>query len=128
MAAAIARHLAGASGPEAGRIESAGISASEGDDATPEARQALQAMGIDLGPHRSRAITPDLIEEADEIICMTPDHLRAILRLVPEARGKTTTLARQPIPDPIGGPLERYLDTASAIKRLIERRMQEARL
>lgn len=128
MAAAIARELADRTGVGDARIESAGTSAMEGAPATPEAREALRVLGIELGDHRSRPITPELIAEADEIICMTPAHLRAVLDLDPTARGKATTLGRRPVPDPIGMPPEVYLETARTLLDLIARRMQEAQL
>ena len=124
MAAAIARAVAG----DGVRIESAGVGAISGADATPEAREAVRRMGIEMGEHASRPLTRQLIEEADEIVCMTPDHVIGVLELDPEARGKTTTLAGEPIPDPIGMPLEHYVRTARTLRALIQRRMQEAQL
>jgi protein-tyrosine phosphatase len=125
MAAAIARHLAGA---DATRIESAGTTAVAGAPATPEAREALHSLGVELGPHSARPLTPDLVAEADEILCMTDAHLRAVVDMDPGARGKTTMLSDRSINDPVGMPLEVYIDTARTLHALISRRMQEARL
>jgi len=124
MAAAIARHLV----DHDVTIASAGVATRDGLPATPEAREALREMGIDLGDHRSRQLTPDMVRQADEIICMTPAHLERVLDMDPDARGKATTLGAEPIPDPIGGPIETYLHTARTLLELIQRRMQEAQL
>lgn len=125
IAEAIARHL---NTDPAVRIASAGVATQDGLPATPEAVEALHALGVDPGTHRSRRLTPAMVAEAAEIVCMTPAHLEQVLAMDPGARGKVTTLDDAPIPDPIGGPLELYVDTAYTLRALIERRMQEAQL
>ena len=125
MAEAIARHLSTDSGVSIG---SAGVATQDGLPATPEAVEALRALGVNPGEHRSRQLTPQLVADADEIVCMTPAHLEQVVAMDPDARGKVTTLDEQPIPDPIGGPLELYIDTARTLLALIQRRMQEAQL
>jgi len=54
---------------------SAGLAAVEGVPATSHAVEAAQTWGYDLGPHRARRVTPQALEEADLVLCMTPDHV-----------------------------------------------------
>ncbi|QGP91774.1 Protein-arginine-phosphatase [Neomoorella glycerini] len=91
MAAAIAAHIKEERGLDID-IASAGLAAREGDPATPQAIQAVAAMGIDLQDHRARQVTGALVEEAGLILTMTRAHKEYLLRLYPEARGKTFTL------------------------------------
>lgn len=125
MAAAIARHL---NTDPSVTIESAGVATQDGLPATPEGVEALRVIGVDPGRHRSRQLTSAMVRDADEILCMTRSHLEHVIAMDPDARGKVTTLGDQPIPDPIGGPIELYVDTARTLRALIERRMQEAQL
>lgn len=106
------------------RIHSAGTSAIPGERATAEAGQALAAMGITLGSHRSRELTRRMIAEADVIYAMTASHRRAILALDPDSETKVLVLdpGGQDIPDPIGGPLEVYRKTAERLAQLIRER------
>jgi protein-tyrosine-phosphatase len=54
---------------------SAGLAAVEGVPATPLAVEAARGWGYDLSPHRARRVTPQALEEADLVLCMTPDHV-----------------------------------------------------
>lgn len=140
MAEAIARSMVHAGRPASSRNErngvaeavrevptkilSAGTSAIPGEAATSEAGEALAAMGITLGSHRSRELTKKMIAEADVVYAMTTSHRRAILAMAPDAETKVQTLdpAGGDIPDPIGGPLEVYRKTAERLAELIRER------
>lgn len=91
MAAAIASRIKDERGLDIA-IASAGLAAREGDPATPEAIQALAAMGINLQDHRARQVTGALVEDADLILTMTRSHKEFLLQFYPAARGKTFTL------------------------------------
>jgi len=56
-------------------------------DASPprEAVLAMQELGVDISAHRSRALTVELVEEADMVLGMTRDHVGRVLALVPNA-------------------------------------------
>lgn len=109
------------------RVGSAGVAAASGDRATPEGWEALRAMGIEPGPHRSRDLTRQLIAEADVIFGMTQSHVRAVLAIDPTAGAKVRTLdpAGGDIPDPIGGSPEVYWRTAERLGELVRARMAE---
>lgn len=71
---------------------SAGISAHEGDPATPEAIAALGERGLDISGHRARQLTAEMIAEADLILTMTAVHKNFVLRVNPAASGKVFTI------------------------------------
>ena len=137
MAEAIARHLlaeqavrsmqrGGATAGAALLIRSGGVSAHEGDPATPEARRALKGLGIEMGAHRSKPLTTRMIEDADEILAMTDSHVRALLRLAPGAEARVHPIDPEgDIPDPIGGPEELYAATARRLLELIRDRFEK---
>lgn len=108
------------------RVRSAGAMASGNSPATPEAVEAMKQVGIDLSGHTSRALTQDMIQDADAIYTMTDGHRQAVLTLSPLAKEKTHRLdPSADIIDPIGGPLEVYQQTADMIRRAIVARVAE---
>lgn len=137
MAEALARHLlAEAAGvPEAElekkgiAVASAGAYATPGSRATPQAADAVRALGGDLSTHRSRQLTPELIHQADAIFAMGRGHAMAVVAMAPSARDKVTTLdPAGDIDDPIGGNAELYNDLAGVLKGLIADRLREKEL
>lgn len=61
------------------QAESAGISAQNGQPASMEAIRACQILGADLTKHKSRRITPEMINDADIIAAMTSSHKMQLL-------------------------------------------------
>jgi protein-tyrosine phosphatase len=112
------------------RFLSAGIATTDGLPITPDARETLEHLGFPPTTGRSRELTADMIQDADAIFGMTTEHVRTILRVVPAARGKVHLLdpSGREIPDPIGGTLAMYRDTARSMQPLIERRLNELEL
>ena len=74
-------------------VKSAGISAASGFPATMYGAEAAKMWDVDLSAHQSQALTKTLIEGADLILGMSPEHVREILRIVPGAKDKTYLLA-----------------------------------
>jgi len=107
-------------------VVSAGAFAMPGAKATPQAVDALRAMGADLSHHRSRPLTVELIHQADLIFTMGRSHAAAVMAMVPAAADKVATLdPAGDIDDPIGGDLSLYQDLAGQLRTLIERRLKE---
>jgi protein-tyrosine-phosphatase len=50
---------------------SAGVAAEVGRPLTAEASVALREIGVPPGRHRARAVTPEMVERADAVFCMT---------------------------------------------------------
>jgi len=91
----------------------------------PAADQAVQVMGergIPLAQHRSRALTPALVDEAEVIYVMSSSHAHTIEEWFPEAASKVRLLDPRGVPDPVGQSVERYRETAE----LLDQRIEEA--
>jgi len=100
-------------------VMSAGIAAATGFPATLFAIEAARIWDCDLSHHKSQPLEPLLVEQADLILCMGPEHLTEVLRQVPSARSKAFLFKNFPdgrkygetVEDPIGQALERYNQT-----------------
>ena len=116
MAAAIMNKLAIENNIDI-KIESAGMFATDGEKATPEAIEAIRKYEIDLESHLSQQITPELIEKSDLIITMTEAHKMVLQDM---AKEKTCTLCELAdisgdIEDPYGGDVEDYTEVADKL-------------
>lgn len=109
------------------RVGSAGTGALRGAPASGEAAAASRRYAADLGAHRSRPLTPTLIEDADEIYVMTRDHRDSILAFAPEAAERVKLLDRgnRDVPDPYRQGQAAYERAAAAIHRAIEERLDD---
>ncbi|MGV3488732.1 MAG: low molecular weight protein arginine phosphatase [Tuberibacillus sp.] len=72
-------------------VKSAGLVASDGQDAYPHVKTVLQKRGIDIN-HRSQRITPELVAWADMILTMTQGHKAALVQQYPERLESIMTL------------------------------------
>ncbi len=116
MAAAIMYKLCEENNIDA-RIESAGMFATDGEKATPEAIEAIRKYDIDLSEHSSQQITPELIEKSDLIITMTEAHKMVLQDM---AKEKTCTLCELAdlsgdVEDPFGGDVEDYIEVCDKL-------------
>ncbi|HEU5118124.1 MAG TPA: Sua5/YciO/YrdC/YwlC family protein, partial [Isosphaeraceae bacterium] len=98
-------------------VLSAGLAASQGSRAAPEALETISHRGGTLRQHASQPLTSVLVEQADWIVPMTRDHRDAILDYHPEAGERVRLLdpSGADIADPIGCSREVYQSTADAI-------------
>ena len=123
--------------PEDGfEIMSAGISAVEGLNPTPEAAGAMKEDGIDISSIFSRPLSALFIKAADLILVMSQAHRQFILERLPEAKDKVylfkefarTDDTGKEVADPMGQPLLFYKSVKEEIKRAsieIARRVKE---
>lgn len=74
------------------RIGSAGTHAIVGAPADPRAAELGRLYGAVVADHRGRQLAPQLIEQADLVLCMTREHRRAVVRQVPRASRRTFLL------------------------------------
>jgi len=132
MAEGIARRMlsrrrgTGAGEAKGVSVVSAGTFAGDGGRPTPEAIGAARQCGADISGHRTRKLTPELINAADLVLCMTARHVDEVLRLVPSAQAKARRLdAARDLPDPIGAGPEVYHRTAERIAAAIESVLDE---
>ncbi|MBN2068256.1 MAG: low molecular weight protein arginine phosphatase [Opitutales bacterium] len=97
------------------KVISAGVSAWDGEAASPNSVKALKKVGIDLSKHRSRELTRDLMDKATLVVAMTQAHLQMIRQFFPNSRAQLM-LVRELLPppadpeigDPWGSDLESY--------------------
>lgn len=125
MAEGLFRHLTAKMGGRY-RAGSAGVGAVDGMPPSTHAVHALRDLGIDITRHRSRALTAELVREADLIFGMTHGHTNAVMLMYPSAIEKTFLLREfddtleafeKDIADPIGGSLEVYLRCRDEIEQ-----------
>ena len=103
------------------RVGSAGTAAEAGSPASEHTVEVLARAGIRFSGHRSRRLTRELVEEADLVLALGPEHRRAVVGLSPGAADRTFELsvfeagaapdAAAEVHDPIGGSLETYEET-----------------
>lgn len=112
---------------EAGyRVASAGTFAASGAPASGGTLDELQARGVDGTRHRSQPLTPELLQQADRVFVMTPEHREDALSIAPGAAAKVALLDRNcPIMDPIGGGPEAYRQCAAQIEQAVDARLEE---
>lgn len=113
MAEGLLRRLLG---PEQGwTVSSAGTCAIDGMPPASTAVQAMRDVGVDISMHRSRRLTPSMVEKADMLVVMTRAHREAVLACAPSCTDKVFLLnafgtAQCPadVYDPVGEPLDIY--------------------
>lgn len=110
-------------------LMSAGVAASLGNRATPEAVEAVADMGVSLADHISQPLTRELLEQADYIFPMTRSHQHAILMECPEAAARTRLIRtdEQDVSDPIGGGIEQYRQCAREIESNLRQVLTEVK-
>lgn len=120
MAEALFRKAAGERGvADRFRALSCGLAAADGMPASDNAVAAAAELGAGLSEHRSRRATPELLAEADAIYCMSAAHRAAIVSALPQLKGRVFVL-HPPVPDPFGGDLTVYRETARALDAAVE--------
>jgi len=128
MAEAIARGiLAKRGGSIPVSVRSAGVFASAGSPATPEAVAAVRDMGFDIPRHTSTPLSREMLADADVVFTLTQGHRQNVLSIDPTAANRILVLdpSGQDVPDPIGQPQDAYTRTAQRIKQLVEKRLDE---
>ena len=140
MAAGILKKMLVDEGVEDVRVVSAGTAALEGMPATDLAVEISSDWGIDISGHRSQPVTDELVEKADLILTMTPEHREEVLLHDLAAASKTFLLKNFPGPakddpsfsirDPIGGGPGEYqrsfLEIEESLRRIFSSILQRA--
>ena len=67
------------------RVLSAGLGAMDGQPPTPHSVTAMRELGVDISGQRSRALTTELLRQADFVFGMTRGHVDTIGLLYPAA-------------------------------------------
>jgi protein-tyrosine phosphatase len=107
------------------RSISAGYFPDEGRRSPEPAVTVARRMGIDLSGHRSRVLSPAIVEEADAIFVFDEHNYRTVVREHRSAKGRVHfigALAEEDslfIPDPFGGTAEDYELVYRRIRTLV---------
>lgn len=106
---AAAEMIARAVAPEI-EARSAACNGQAGRSMPRRMREALDAVGIPVLPHRSTALTADLVAWADLTVGMQPSHLRAVAELGGRARSMVewSSSSLSKVPDPQFGGAESF--------------------
>ena len=92
-------------------VSSSGIWATDGQKPSALTEEVARENGLDISKHYSQSINPQLIQNCDLILCMTPEHRNELKNIFPEMEGKIFTLKEfnkkqkpenETIDDPIG--------------------------
>lgn len=109
------------------RSGSAGVAALVGEPAATRAVQAMDELGIEIGGHRARQVDGAMVEAADLVLTMTPDHREALRKSFGESGGKIQTIPEYVtgdtaagIADPYGHDISVFRASAREILRQIE--------
>lgn len=69
-------------------VTSAGTRARDGFPAAPESVRLGEERGLDLRDHRSRAVTPELVEASDLVLTMSERQRDAVGPMAPRTAGR----------------------------------------
>ncbi|OLO42269.1 low molecular weight phosphatase family protein [Alkalihalophilus pseudofirmus] len=110
-------------------VQSAGIYAVPGSDASEQTKEVLKERGISFA-HRSQTLSLELLNWATIVLTMTESHKQLIISQFPEMNKKVFTLKEYAqgedgfsgdIADPYGGSVNEYRFTAYEIETMIEK-------
>jgi len=109
------------------RVESAGTACMKGEPASAEAVDVGERHGLEISHHRSRSLTLNLVEDADEIYVMTGAHRDSICEFSPDARARIRPLdpKGRDIPDPYGQGPAAYSKIAVVVEEAVQARLRE---
>lgn len=105
-------------------VESAGLDAMPGLEATSDMVQIGFDWGIDLSPHRARQLTFAEIKATDILLVVSPAHQERVVRIEPSAKYRTFLMAQplgmDTIRDPYHGPRALYKEVAETIRTAMD--------
>lgn len=121
MAEALLRHY----GEGKFEVQSAGVFAYPGSDASVHAKEALAEKGIVID-HAAQQVNDTLVDWADIVVTMTENHKQIVLGHYPSVEKKLDTLygltegVSKDISDPFGGSLSTYKETLEEMEKLVQ--------
>ena len=108
------------------RAVSAGLTARPGRPFSSDAHTALQQLGVTPHEHSSLEVTPELVEQAERIFCMTEEQCQSLISRFPAAAPKVERLdPDDDLEDPNGQDLAVFLSLGARMQGLVRRRIAE---
>ena len=128
MAEAILNALASDMGVPV-EARSAGTAALVGEPISPHAEAVLEEVGVYANGHRARQVNAAMLEEADLVLAMTPEHAATLRRLSPDSADRVHTLVGyaygapkgEGIADPYGQPMSVHRASVRSILECVQR-------
>lgn len=125
LAEAIARNILTERERDDVIVESAGTQAWEGASASDAALLVGVERNLDLSEHRSRPLTPAMVQASDLILVMSPAHVTQVRGMDPGANvhllgGFGSGGRAHAIADPFGGDLEDYRATFDELEKEVK--------
>jgi protein-tyrosine phosphatase len=107
------------------RAASAGVAALVDEEITPNARAALEEVGIYAKEHRARQVSEATLREADLVLVMGPRHVATLRRRFGDLSERVYTLPEyalgaspeEGIPDPYGHTMTAF---RASVRQLLE--------
>ena len=106
-------------------VQSAGLAAMMGAEASPDAVRVAADFGADLSGHRSRTASMEMLLWADHTFAMTGSHLYSLAGIANIPEPRLLSPAGEDIPDPISGELADYRTCAEQIIQCLKQRLPE---
>ncbi len=103
-------------------VTSAGLDVHD-TEMTSEARQVLTDLNVKLTAFKPTPLTPEAVDKADLVVCMTDRHRKAIVTIMEHTTKKVFSASQftgEEIMDPFGMGRMAYEDTASQLGRLVD--------
>jgi protein-tyrosine-phosphatase len=106
------------------RVASAGTWAPDGEAAAKNSRLVMAERGLDIGGHRARTVTREMLESYNLILTMEAGQKEALQVEFPALARRIFLLSEManqvsPIEDPYGGQMEGYKKAAEKIDRFL---------
>ena len=103
-------------------VSSAGLGALVGQPADPLSIQVGAQHGLDLSAHRARQVMGWMCQQADLILVMEQDQVKALERQFPLVRGKTFRIGRYrqlDVVDPYRNSLDAFESTHTTLAQAV---------
>ncbi len=115
MLACLLKHLAAEAQLDM-TVSSAGLAAGADQPASSNSVTCMQERGLDLSHHKSTPISQVDLASVDQFHCMSEHHAFALYDAgVPQEKLFIVNAAHGGVPDPYGGPLSIYQETAAVL-------------
>ncbi len=133
MAKGLLEQILDEEGDRSIEVDSAGLNVYVPSEASENAVEVMDEMGVDISGHRSRQLTKEDIEKADLVLVMTPSHRSTLIDLFPQYADKIDTLLEyaygqdMAISDPFGLEKDAYQQCALQIRdalRVVYRKLK----
>lgn len=96
---------------------SRGLQVMSGNGISPNARQVLEEIKVDVGSHQAQPLTLETLQRADLVYVMTDSQKEILAGACPEAAEKIQVLH---VADPYGGDLRDYRVCRDQLRRAVE--------